>query len=775
MAPRKLADIASVELEPAEDVQAVCCSTGRELAREMDTLQRSLEKRDDWAERCRSLKRLQGLVMGSSHLEGFVLALLRLRELLLAQVTDLRSALVREACVALRLLAEAFGSEIEVLAAAALPVLLRSTSVTILVIAESCFRCACAIVGACQAPRVVQALLEPVSARSSVQRHRGLQVLLLALQSHPTERLERLAEPLQKAIRDGLEDAREEVRGSARQCFWAFTQKFEERGLRFLALLDPARQRQLKAEAPTGEGLRRGPGKPKAATLRARSAWQKRGSADIEAQRRPLADVTASTSQEKRRLLRSASQKLMAKDRQPESDLSKQRPPQRSSAGKLGGGEPESIETEPGSAPAPLPAQRLPSEPEAEPRGPEEAWAWASSPSPRQAKAEPAAEPKAEWPPSMEQLVDACLKGSDGAALVEALQPEKPQARPKASHALRALHLALLEANGPAAQLAAVELLDRLLTGSKLVRDAIADKCVAAPLTAALARCAVAHRAAKRVLGRWFVCEEPPPPSAPSPKPNVAGLPLRRGRVQPQSETEALRPSEGSPSPAALPSLTALLASRPCTEASTLRALAAAAKAEDEETWRSQGGRVLILALNALTSSASAREVQDASVFCIQEMILRHPACVADYAEVVASKFFEVSGRTGPDRRLAAGLARALDHLLASIEPLRALEILLPQVSQNFDLLCAALRRLRPEQILEHLDVIVAPIVAAVETDSAEMRKAAIFSLVDLYLIVGEDVMSYFRQELSPSQLRLVTLYAERQQCDSRGATVEAD
>eukprot|EP00439_Symbiodinium_sp_Y106_P012102 s9332_g1.t2 len=589
MAPRKLADIASVELEPAEDVQAVCCSTGRELAREMDTLQRSLEKRDDWAERCRSLKRLQGLVMGSSHLEGFVLALLRLRELLLAQVTDLRSALVREACVALRLLAEAFGSEIEVLAAAALPVLLRSTSVTILVIAESCFRCACAIVGACQAPRVVQALLEPVSARSSVQRHRGLQVLLLALQSHPTERLERLAEPLQKAIRDGLEDAREEVRGSARQCFWAFTQKFEERGLRFLALLDPARQRQLKAEAPTGEGLRRGPGKPKAATLRARSAWQKRGSADIEAQRRPLADVTASTSQEKRRLLRSASQKLMAKDRQPESDLSKQRPPQRSSAGKLGGGEPESIETEPGSAPAPLPAQRLPSEPEAEPRGPEEAWAWASSPSPRQAKAEPAAEPKAEWPPSMEQLVDACLKGSDGAALVEALQPEKPQARPKASHALRALHLALLEANGPAAQLAAVELLDRLLTGSKLVRDAIADKCVAAPLTAALARCAVAHRAAKRVLGRWFVCEEPPPPSAPSPKPNVAGLPLRRGRVQPQSETEALRPSEGSPSPAALPSLTALLASRPCTEASTLRALAAAAKAEDEETWRSQG------------------------------------------------------------------------------------------------------------------------------------------------------------------------------------------
>ncbi|CAE7189311.1 CLASP, partial [Symbiodinium pilosum] len=173
-------------------------------------------------------------------------------------------------------------------------------------------------------------------------------------------------------------------------------------------------------------------------------------------------------------------------------------------------------------------------------------------------------------------------------------------------------------------------------------------------------------------------------------------------------------------------------------EASTLRALAAAAKDEDDETWRSQGGRVLILALNALTASGAVHEVQEASILCIQEMILHHPSCVADYAEVVASKFFEVFARAGPDRKLTTSLARALDQLLASIDALRALEILLPQVSQNFGLLAAALRRLRSEQILEHLDIIVAPIIGAAESDSAEMRKAAIFSLVDLYLIVGE-------------------------------------
>ncbi|CAE7560404.1 clasp1 [Symbiodinium natans] len=734
MAPRKLAD-ASVDLVPSEDVQPVCCSSSRELAREMDGLQRSLDKRDDWAARCRSLKRLQGLVLGSAQLEGFAPAVLRLREVLLAQVTDLRSALVREACVALRLLAEAFGIEIEVLAASALAVLMRSTSVTILVIAESCFRCACAIVRACHAPRVVQALLEPVNARSGVQRHRGLQALLVALQTHPTERLERSAELLQKAIRDGLEDAREEVRASARQCFWAFTQKFEERGLRFLALLDAGRQRQLKAEAPAGGRLHAG-APASAAKARARSASQKR--MEPEALRPPLADVTTAKSQDKRRLLRSASHKLMLKEPQPAPEPS-DTPEQR--RGEL--------------ASEFQPPPRLPSEPEAEPRGLEEPW-----PAPQP---EPPVEcGKAQPPPSMEHLVNVCLGGGDAAGLVAVLQPDQPQARPKASHALRALHTALLEANGAPSQLAAVELLDKLLTGSGLVREAVADKCVAAPLMAALARCAVGSRAAQRVLGRWFVSEEPPPPAPPKPSLGI----LRRGPGpgrEPKLEKEAL------------PSLTALLAARPNAEASTLRALAAAAKAEDEETWRSQGGRVLILALNALTGSSSGREVQDASIHCIQEMILHHPACVADYAEVVACKFFEVSGRAGPDRRLATSLARALDQLLASVEPLRALEILLPQVSRNFGLLSATLRRLAAEQILTHLDVIVAPIVGAAESDSAETRKAAIFSLVDLYLIVGEDVMSYFRQELSPSQLKLVTLYAERQQCDSRGATVEAD
>jgi len=753
MVSRKLDDSTAVSLEPADDVQPVICAAGRELSREFELLQKSLEQRDDWSARCRALKRLQSLVLGSSQVEGFASAVLRMREPLLAQVADLRSALVREACVALRLLAEAFGTGIEGLAVPALAVLLRSTSVTILVIAESCFQCTCAIVRACHAQRIVQALLEPLNARSGVQRQRGLQALLLAVQAHPVTPLERLAEPIQKAIRDGLEDAREEVRAAARQCFWAFAKRFQERGLRFLALLDPARQRQLKADEPPAGATPIG--EVRQPQSRARSVSQKRCADAPEALRPPLAEVSASKWQDKRTLSKSASAKHMSDEDQLISE----------SAAKTW--KSKTQQRKPSVVDQPSPRNLCH---EAKPEVPTLVSAELGPLTPSDLSELTVAsrhEPNVNEPPEeafeirqmpIQSLVSTSIRCDDHAELLAALQPMEPRARQNASEVLQALHAALAEEAAADTQLAAVQLLERLLHGSELVRDAITKRSVAAPLIAALVRCATTpatsvtreSSCAQRVLRRWFPSEQLRLPT------KSTFEPARRGRFARTSEKEAT------------PSLTSLLASRLAIEdqASTLRALAAAAKVDSGDTWLSQGGRVLILVLNALVGSS--REVQEASISCLQEMIIHHPACVADFAEVVASKLFGILDR-GPDRKLASMVERALDQLLASIDPLRALEILLPQVAKSFTSLAATLRRISPEQILEHLDVIVAPILGAADSDAAETRKAAVFSLVDLYLIVGEDVMTYFRKELSPSQLKLVILYAERQRSESEG------
>jgi len=66
--------------------------------------------------------------------------------------------------------------------------------------------------------------------------------------------------------------------------------------------------------------------------------------------------------------------------------------------------------------------------------------------------------------------------------------------------------------------------------------------------------------------------------------------------------------------------------------------------------------------------------------------------------------------------------------------------------------------------VLDHLDVVLPGVVAAFGNPSSEVRKAAVFCLVDVYMILGEQVMPHLIKDLTPSQMKLVTIYIGRQQ-----------
>jgi len=228
------------------------CTNERELAREFDSIQRTLsDQRGDWNNRMSALKRLQALSLGSSQLGQFAQLCMRLREPLVSQVQDLRSAIVREACSVLYILVHALGAECEPLALAALPALFKITFVAILVVAESGYQCICAIVSQCRTARVVGILIEQMNNRNGTVRWRSAQALLLALQTYPTSTLERHVDALEGVVRQCLEDARDDVRAYGRRCFWAFRSVFEERGQRLFARLDGTKQKLLESDRPT--------------------------------------------------------------------------------------------------------------------------------------------------------------------------------------------------------------------------------------------------------------------------------------------------------------------------------------------------------------------------------------------------------------------------------------------------------------------------------------------------------------------------------------------
>lgn len=54
-------------------------------------------------------------------------------------------------------------------------------------------------------------------------------------------------------------------------------------------------------------------------------------------------------------------------------------------------------------------------------------------------------------------------------------------------------------------------------------------------------------------------------------------------------------------------------------------------------------------------------------------------------------------------------------------------------------------------------------VVAAFSNPNVDVRKASVACLVNIYLGLGEQAMPFFMRDLTPSQMKLMTLYIGRQ------------
>lgn len=75
--------------------------------------------------------------------------------------------------------------------------------------------------------------------------------------------------------------------------------------------------------------------------------------------------------------------------------------------------------------------------------------------------------------------------------------------------------------------------------------------------------------------------------------------------------------------------------------------------------------------------------------------------------------------------------------------------------------LSASMRFVTSAQLLQELGRVIPPVVASVSSAQADLRKAAIFVLVEVYMVVG-DALYPFTQSLSPPQRKLLTIYVDR-------------
>ena len=69
-----------------------------------------------------------------------------------------------------------------------------------------------------------------------------------------------------------------------------------------------------------------------------------------------------------------------------------------------------------------------------------------------------------------------------------------------------------------------------------------------------------------------------------------------------------------------------------------------------------------------------------------------------------------------------------------------------------------------PPLVHSHLEDMLDPLFRAFAHPHADVRKAVVFCIVDLYRVLGEDLMPHLDEGLSNSQLKLVTIYINRLQ-----------
>ncbi|GJN27096.1 hypothetical protein PR202_gb15085 [Eleusine coracana subsp. coracana] len=112
---------------------------------------------------------------------------------------------------------------------------------------------------------------------------------------------------------------------------------------------------------------------------------------------------------------------------------------------------------------------------------------------------------------------------------------------------------------------------------------------------------------------------------------------------------------------------------------------------------------------------------------------------------------------------------QCLNILLAKYDPFRSLAVIVPLlVSDDEKILVVCINcltklvgRLSQEELIDQLPTFLPALFDAFNNQSPDVRKTVVFCLVDIYIMLGKAFAPYL-EGLSSTQLRLVTIYANR-------------
>ncbi|XP_041119936.1 CLIP-associating protein 1-A-like isoform X18 [Polyodon spathula] len=240
-----------------DDVPAVQIYSNRELEDSMNKIREILsDDKHDWEQRVVALKKVRSLLLaGAVEYDGFFQQLRLLEGAFKLSAKDLRSQVVREACITLGHLSTVLGNRFDHGAESIMPTLLNLVPNSAKIMATSGIAAINLIIRHTHYPRLIPIMTSNCTSKSVAVRRRCYTFLDLLLQEWQTQSLERHLPVLTETIKKGVHDADSEARSVARKCYWGFHGHFSREAELLFHNLESSYQKALQSHLKNSDSI----------------------------------------------------------------------------------------------------------------------------------------------------------------------------------------------------------------------------------------------------------------------------------------------------------------------------------------------------------------------------------------------------------------------------------------------------------------------------------------------------------------------------------------
>uniref|UniRef100_A0A8C7E2M9 Cytoplasmic linker associated protein 1 n=1 Tax=Naja naja TaxID=35670 RepID=A0A8C7E2M9_NAJNA len=233
-----------------EDVPTVQIYSSRDFEESINKIREILsDDKHDWEQRVAALKKIRSLLLaGAAEYDTFFQHLRLLDGAFKLSAKDLRSQVVREACITLGHLSSVLGNKFDHGAEAIMPTIFNLIPNSAKIMATSGVVAVRLIIRHTHIPRLIPIITSNCTSKSVAVRRRCFEFLDLLLQEWQTHSLERHVSVLAETIKKGIHDADS-------KCYWGFHSHFSREAEHLFNSLESSYQKALQSHLKNSDSI----------------------------------------------------------------------------------------------------------------------------------------------------------------------------------------------------------------------------------------------------------------------------------------------------------------------------------------------------------------------------------------------------------------------------------------------------------------------------------------------------------------------------------------